>query len=72
MHGAKIFGTDYDGVIINIEPQKALAFGEIMQRYWNVDRDEAATLWMATGGTSRRTILSLSFFISFYLPRIFP
>lgn len=50
----KIFGTDYDGVIINIEPQKAQAFGEIMQKFWGAEIKEAADFWMAKGGTSRR------------------
>src|SRR3989344_2300397 len=50
----KIFGTDYDGVIINIEPQKASAFGELLYREWGVDKDEASRLWMEKGGTSRR------------------
>lgn len=50
----KIFGTDYDGVIINIEPQKAEAFGTILNKAWNICKEEAAKFWIATGGTSRR------------------
>jgi len=50
----KIFGTDYDGVIINIEPQKAKAFGIILNRYWKVDEKEGEDFWLATGGTSRK------------------
>jgi phosphoglycolate phosphatase-like HAD superfamily hydrolase len=50
----KIFATDYDGVIINIESQKAAAFGNIVNREWGVDKNEATNLWNATGGTSRR------------------
>jgi phosphoglycolate phosphatase-like HAD superfamily hydrolase len=50
----KIFGTDYDGVIINIEPQKATAFGSLLNKEWGVDKNEAENLWHATGGTSRR------------------
>lgn len=49
-----VFGFDYDGTIINIEPQKAGAFGEILNRHWGVDRQEAASFWIETGGTSRR------------------
>jgi phosphoglycolate phosphatase-like HAD superfamily hydrolase len=51
----KVFGTDYDGVIINIEPQKAKIFGSILNRYWKVDEKEAEIFWHATGGTSRRS-----------------
>jgi phosphoglycolate phosphatase-like HAD superfamily hydrolase len=51
----KIFGTDYDGVIINIEPQKAKIFGSILNRYWKVDEKEAENFWYSTGGTSRRS-----------------
>lgn len=51
----KIFGTDYDGVIINIEPQKADAFGHLLNRYWGVDKNEASQYWINGGGTSRRS-----------------
>jgi phosphoglycolate phosphatase-like HAD superfamily hydrolase len=51
----RIFGTDYDGVIINIEPQKAKIFGSILNRYWKVDEKEGENFWHATGGTSRRS-----------------
>lgn len=50
----KAFGTDYDGVIINIEPQKSQAFGEILNKHWGTDIKEAAGFWLAKGGTSRR------------------
>ncbi len=50
----KIFGTDYDGVIINIEPQKASAFGALLNREWGIDRKIAGEFWIASGGTSRR------------------
>ncbi len=50
----KIFGTDYDGVIINIEHQKAVAFGDLLNKEWSVNKNDAASLWIATGGTSRR------------------
>ncbi|EKD86471.1 MAG: HAD family hydrolase [uncultured bacterium] len=51
----KVFGTDYDGVIINIEPQKALAFGELLNREWQINKREASNFWMGSGGTSRRS-----------------
>ena len=50
----KAFITDYDGVVINIEPQKAQAFGEMLNKYWKVDTEEAGKFWIATGGISRR------------------
>lgn len=50
----KIFGFDYDGTIINIEPEKANAFGELISKYWDVDKKEAADFWINGGGTSRR------------------
>jgi phosphoglycolate phosphatase-like HAD superfamily hydrolase len=50
----KIFGTDYDGVIINIEPQKAHAFGDILQKHWEINSKDASEFWMEKGGTSRR------------------
>lgn len=50
----KAFGTDYDGVIINIEPQKSIVFGKILNRHWKIDIEEAANFWMSNGGTSRR------------------
>ena len=50
----KIFGFDYDGTIINIEPQKANAFGELISKYWGADKKEAADFWINGGGTSRR------------------
>ena len=50
----KIFGTDFDGVIINIEPQKAKAFGAIVNKYWNFDSELARNFWLQKGGTARR------------------
>lgn len=50
----QVFGFDYDGTIINIEPQKADAFGEILNQHWAVGQQEAAEFWIETGGTSRR------------------
>jgi len=50
----KIFNTDYDGVIINIEPQKAEAFGALLNKHWGINKDEAARFWVETGGSSRR------------------
>lgn len=50
----RVFGTDYDGVIINIEPEKAKAFGELLAGKWGVDSEEAADFWKRTGGSARR------------------
>lgn len=50
----KIIGFDYDGTIINIEPQKAQAFGQLLQKEWNVDSSTASKFWIETGGTSRK------------------
>jgi len=50
----KAFGFDFDGTIINIEPEKARVFGEIVGKYWGVDKGEASDYWHAKGGTSRR------------------
>lgn len=50
----KIFGTDFDGVIINIEPQKAVDFGELVNKEWGIDKDEAIKFWKEFAGTSRR------------------
>jgi phosphoglycolate phosphatase len=50
----QIFGTDFDGVIINIEPQKAAIFGKIIENAWGMDKNEVIKYWMTTGGTSRR------------------
>lgn len=50
----KVFGTDYDGVIINIEPQKAEAFGELLNKEWKVNKGDASKFWLETGGKSRR------------------
>ncbi|OGK20938.1 hypothetical protein A2866_00275 [Candidatus Roizmanbacteria bacterium RIFCSPHIGHO2_01_FULL_39_8] len=49
-----IFGFDYDGTIINIEPQKAKTFGELISHNWGVGKKEAAQFWINGGGTSRR------------------
>lgn len=50
----KIIGFDYDGTIINIEPQKAEAFGLLLNSEWGIERTEAEKFWIKTGGTSRR------------------
>ncbi len=50
----KAFGFDFDGTIINIEPEKALVFGDIVNKYWEVNRKAAANYWCKKGGTSRR------------------
>ena len=50
----KIFGTDFDGVIINIEPQKAAAFAELVNNEWGIDKDAAYNCWHDFCGTSRR------------------
>lgn len=50
----KIFGTDYDGVIINIEPQKASAFGKLLKKEWGINEKKASKFWIEKGGTSRR------------------
>lgn len=50
----KIFGFDYDGTIINIEPQKAEAFGELLFSSWGVDKQTASRFWIETGGTPRK------------------
>lgn len=51
----KIFGTDHDGIIINIEPRKAVAFGELINKEWGVDIHEGFSRWMYELGTSRRS-----------------
>ncbi len=50
----QIFGTDFDGVIINIEPEKAVVFAELVNRKWKADKNEAAKFWREFLGTSRR------------------
>lgn len=50
----KVFGTDYDGVVINIEPQKAKVLCLILNKYWKVDEKEVEDFYLITGGTSRR------------------
>lgn len=50
----KIIGFDYDGTIINIEPEKARAFGELLFKEWKINAREAEEFWIKTGGTSRR------------------
>ena len=51
----RVFGTDYDGVIINIEPEKAKAFGELLADKWSVGSVEATEFWKKTGGSGRRS-----------------
>lgn len=50
----KVFGTDYDGVIINIEPQKANAFGALLEKEWGININKTARFWIEKGGTSRK------------------
>ena len=50
----KIFGTDYDGVIINIEPQKAEVFGNLLNKKWQINKNEASNFWILKGGTPRK------------------
>jgi|SRR3989344_961238 len=50
----KIFGTDYDGVIINIESQKAKTFGKLINDKWGIKQEDAAQYWVESGGKSRR------------------
>jgi phosphoglycolate phosphatase-like HAD superfamily hydrolase len=50
----RIFGTDFDGVIINIEPQKSAAFADLVNAEWGIDRDAAYECWRDFAGTSRR------------------
>lgn len=50
----KVFGLDYDGTIINIEPEKAKAFGHLVKKHWGIGEDEAAKAWIKFGGTSRK------------------
>lgn len=57
----KVFGTDYDGVIINIEPQKAKAFGALVYKKWGIKEGEALEYWLANGGNSRKFIFQSIF-----------
>lgn len=50
----KVFGTDYDGVIINIEPQKAGTFGTLLEQEWGINKKQAEKFWIEKGGTSRK------------------
>lgn len=50
----KVIGFDYDGVLTNVEPEKARAFGDTLSDEWNVDGKEATDFWFSQGGTSRR------------------
>jgi phosphoglycolate phosphatase-like HAD superfamily hydrolase len=54
----KVFGTDYDGVMINIEPQKAVAFGLLVARRWNVNAKKAQDFWFHGNVSGRRNIFS--------------
>lgn len=68
----KVFGTDYDGVIINIEPQKAKVFGIILNQYWKIDKKEAENFWLATGGSGRKYKFNYFYVKQFHqeLPKI--
>lgn len=50
----RVFGTDYDGIVVNIEPQKAKVFASILNKYWRIKENEAEKFWMTSGGTSRK------------------
>lgn len=64
----RVFGFDYDGTIINIEPQKAQCFGEVLQKHWSVNKKEAADTWIAEGGTSRRSKFDYFYDKQFHKP----
>ena len=50
----KVFGTDYDGVIINIEQEKASILSEILNKHWNTNKKDVYDFWFKNQGTSRR------------------
>ena len=54
----KVFGTDYDGVMINIEPQKAEAFGSLVSRWWGVNEDKARDFWFHGNVSGRKAIFN--------------
>lgn len=54
----KVFGTDYDGVMINIEPQKAAAFGVLVSRRWGIAQRAAADFWFHGNVSGRRNIFN--------------
>jgi len=54
----KVFGTDYDGVMINIEPQKAAAFGALASKRWRVDEKTAEDFWFHGNVSGRRGIFN--------------
>ena len=54
----KVFGTDYDGVMINIEPQKAEAFGSLVWRRWGVDAHKARDFWFHGKVSGRKNIFN--------------
>jgi phosphoglycolate phosphatase-like HAD superfamily hydrolase len=51
----KAFGTDFDGVIINLEPEKAAVFGGLLHDRWDADPSQAAAYYLRMGGASRRS-----------------
>ena len=51
-----VFGTDYDGVIINIEPQKAEAFGLLVSRRWDIEARKASDFWFHGNVSGRKNI----------------
>ncbi len=54
----KVFGTDYDGVMINIEPRKAAAFGALASKRWRVDEKTAEDFWFHGDVSGRRNIFN--------------
>lgn len=54
----KVFGTDYDGVMINIEPQKAAAFGALASKRGRVDEKTAKDFWFHGNVSGRRGIFN--------------
>lgn len=50
----KILGFDFDGVFINIEAEKAILFGEVINKYWGINSEVSQKVWIKNLGTSRR------------------
>ena len=50
----KAIGFDYDGVLTNIESEKARAFADTVSDEWNTDIKAASEFWLSQGGTSRK------------------
>lgn len=54
----KIFGFDYDGTLINIEPDKARALAFLMEKSWQIDKKKVYDLWFNFSGSGRRAIFN--------------